>query len=424
MLDIRWIRENPEEFDAALKMRGMAAMAAGLVDLDARRRAAQTELQEAQTRRNDASKQIGAAKASGGDADALIAEVASLKERMQTLEEDEGRVSAELDESLAAIPNIPAAGVPAGESEDDNVEVRTVGEPPGFDFEAQDHVAIGEKLGGMSFEDGAKLAGARFVVLSGPLARLDRAISAFMLDMHTREFGYTEVSPPVLVKDEALFGTGQLPKFAEDLYRTEDDFWLIPTAEVPLTNLVADEIIDEETLPLRFTALTPCFRSEAGAAGRDTRGMLRQHQFNKVELVSIVHPDQSEEEHERMTGAAEEVLKRLGLAYRVMVLSTGDLGFSARKTYDLEVWLPGQDTYREISSCSNCGDFQARRMRARYRPSASKGTQFVHTLNGSGLAVGRTLIAVLENYQQADGSVIVPEALRPYMDGCERLSPP
>jgi seryl-tRNA synthetase len=399
-------------------------MAAGLVDLDARRRAAQTELQEAQTRRNDASKQIGAAKASGGDADALIAEVASLKERMQTLEEDEGRVSAELDESLAAIPNIPAAGVPAGESEDDNVEVRTVGEPPGFDFEAQDHVAIGEKLGGMSFEDGAKLAGARFVVLSGPLARLDRAISAFMLDMHTREFGYTEVSPPVLVKDEALFGTGQLPKFAEDLYRTEDDFWLIPTAEVPLTNLVADEIIDEETLPLRFTALTPCFRSEAGAAGRDTRGMLRQHQFNKVELVSIVHPDQSEEEHERMTGAAEEVLKRLGLAYRVMVLSTGDLGFSARKTYDLEVWLPGQDTYREISSCSNCGDFQARRMRARYRPSASKGTQFVHTLNGSGLAVGRTLIAVLENYQQADGSVIVPEALRPYMDGCERLSPP
>lgn len=423
MLDIRWIRENPEEFDAALKMRGMAAMAAGLIDLDARRRAAQTELQEAQTRRNEASKQIGTAKASGGDADGLIAEVASLKERMQTLEEDEGRVSAELDDSLAAIPNIPAAGVPAGESEDDNVEVRTVGEPPGFDFEAQDHVAIGEKLGGMSFEKGAKLAGARFVVLSGPLARLDRALSAFMLDLHTREFGYTEVSPPVLVKDEALFGTGQLPKFAEDLYRTEDDFWLIPTAEVPLTNLVADEIIDEETLPLRFTALTPCFRSEAGAAGRDTRGMLRQHQFNKVELVSIVHPDQSEDEHERMTGAAEEVLKRLGLAYRVMVLSTGDMGFSARKTYDLEVWLPGQDTYREISSCSNCGDFQARRMRARYRPSASKGTQFVHTLNGSGLAVGRTLIAVLENYQQADGSVIVPEALRPYMDGCERLSP-
>ena len=423
MLDIRWIRENPEEFDAALKMRGIDPMASGLIDLDARRRAAQTELQEAQTRRNDASKQIGAAKASGGDADALIVEVASLKERMQTLEEDEGRAAAELDESLAAIPNIPADGVPAGESEDDNVEVRTVGEPPAFDFEAQDHVAIGEKLGGMSFEKGAKLAGSRFVVLSGALARLDRALSAFMLDLHTREFGYTEVNPPVLVKDQALFGTGQLPKFAEDLFRTTDGFWMIPTAEVPLTNLVAEEIMEEEALPLRFTALTPCFRSEAGAAGRDTRGMLRQHQFNKVELVSIVHPDQSADEHERMTGAAEEVLKRLGLAYRVMVLSTGDMGFSARKTYDLEVWLPGQNTYREISSCSNCGDFQARRMRARFRPSASKGTQFVHTLNGSGLAVGRTLIAVLENYQQADGSVIVPEALRPYMDGCERLTP-
>lgn len=423
MLDIRWIRENPEDFDAALKMRDMEPMAAGLIDLDAKRRAAQTELQEAQTRRNEASKQIGAAKASGGDADALIAEVAALKERMQILEEEEGQVSAQLDDALAAIPNIPAEGVPVGTSEDDNLEIRVVGEPPSFDFETQDHVAIGEKLGGMSFDKGAKLAGARFVVLSGALARLDRALSAFMLDIHTKEFGYTEVSPPVLVKDQALFGTGQLPKFSEDLFRTTDGFWMIPTAEVPLTNLVAEEILDEDALPVRFTALTPCFRSEAGAAGRDTRGMLRQHQFNKVELVSIVHPEQSADEHERMTGAAEEVLKRLGLAYRVMVLSTGDMGFSARKTYDLEVWLPGQNTYREISSCSNCGDFQARRMRARFRPSATKGTQFVHTLNGSGLAVGRTLIAVLENYQQADGSVIVPEALRPYMDGCDRLAP-
>jgi seryl-tRNA synthetase len=423
MLDIRWIRENPETFDAALKMRGMDAMAAGLIDLDARRRAAQTELQEAQTRRNEASKQIGAAKASGGDADALIAEVAALKERMQTLEVEEGKTSEELDTLLSAIPNIPDDGVPVGTSEDDNVELRIVGDPPVFDFEALDHVAIGERLGGMSFEHGAKLAGARFVVLSGSLARLDRALSAFMLDLHTKEFGYTEVSPPVLVKDDALFGTGQLPKFAEDLFRTSDGLWLIPTAEVPLTNLVAGEILDEDMLPLRFTALTPCFRSEAGAAGRDTRGMLRQHQFNKVEMVSIVHPDHAAEEHERMTGAAEEVLKRLGLAYRVMVLSTGDMGFSARKTYDLEVWLPGQNTYREISSCSNCGEFQARRMRARFRPAASKGTQFVHTLNGSGLAVGRTLIAVLENYQQADGSVVVPEALRPYMDGCDRLAP-
>jgi len=423
MLDIRWIRDNPDAFDAALKTRGMGPMATTLIDLDSRRRAAQTYLQEAQTRRNEASKQIGAAKSSGGNANELIAEVAGLKDRMQTLEGQEQDCSEKLQTILSAVPNVPKEDVPEGEDEDSNVELRLIGTPPSFEFEALDHVAIGEILGGMSFEKAARLSGARFVVLSGQLARLDRAIGAFMLDLHTKEFGYTEVNPPVLVRGEALYGTGQLPKFGEDLFRTKDDFWLIPTAEVPLTNLVAEEILDEEDLPLRFTALTPCFRSEAGAAGRDTRGMLRQHQFNKVELVSIVHPDQSEAEHERMTTAAEEVLKRLGLAYRVMVLSTGDMGFSAQKTYDLEVWMPGQQTYREISSCSTCGDFQARRMRARFRSAGGKGTQFVHTLNGSGLAVGRTLIAVLENYQQADGSVTVPEALRPYMDGRERLGP-
>ena len=423
MLDIRWIRDNPDAFDAALKTRGMDPMATILIDLDARRRAAQTYLQEAQTRRNEASKQISAAKSSGGDAKELIAEVAALKDRMKTLEGQEQDCSEQLQSILSAVPNVPNEDVPEGEDEDSNVELRLIGTPPSFEFEALDHVAIGEILGGMSFEKAARLSGARFVVLSGQLARLDRAIGAFMLDLHTKEFGYTEVTPPVLVRGEALYGTGQLPKFGEDLFRTKEDFWLIPTAEVPLTNLVAEEILDEEDLPLRFTALTPCFRSEAGAAGRDTRGMLRQHQFNKVELVSIVHPDQSEAEHERMTTAAEEVLKRLGLAYRVMVLSTGDMGFSARKTYDLEVWMPGQQTYREISSCSTCGDFQARRMRARFRSAGEKGTQFVHTLNGSGLAVGRTLIAVLENYQQADGSVTVPEALRPYMDGREWLDP-
>jgi len=423
MLDIRWIRDNPDAFDAALKTRGMDPMATTLIDLDARRRAAQTYLQEAQTRRNEASKQIGAAKSSGGDAKELIAEVTALKDSMQTLEGQEQDCSEQLQTILSAVPNVPNEDVPEGEDEDSNVELRLIGTPPSFEFEALDHVAIGEILGGMSFEKAARLSGARFVVLSGQLARLDRAIGAFMLDLHTKEFGYTEVTPPVLVCGEALYGTGQLPKFGEDLFRTKEDFWLIPTAEVPLTNLVAEEILDEEDLPLRFTALTPCFRSEAGAAGRDTRGMLRQHQFNKVELVSIVHPDQSEAEHERMTTAAEEVLKRLGLAYRVMVLSTGDMGFSARKTYDLEVWMPGQQTYREISSCSTCGDFQARRMRARFRPAGEKGTQFVHTLNGSGLAVGRTLIAVLENYQQEDGSVTVPEALRPYMDGREWLDP-
>jgi len=423
MHDIRWIRDNADVFDKALTTRGADALSGSLIALDSRRRAVTTELQNAQKRRNEASKQIGAAKSRGEDAELLIQEVADIKDRMQVLEDEERTLNEELNESLSGIPNLPLEDVPVGEDEDANVEVRRVGAPPVFDFEPKDHVEIGETLGGISFDKASKLSGSRFVVLSGQIARLERALGAFMLDLHTAEFGYTEISPPILVRSEALFGTGQLPKFAEDLFRTENDFWLIPTAEVPLTNLSGGDIIDEVQLPIRVTALTPCFRSEAGAAGRDTRGMLRQHQFNKVELVSLVHPDQSEDEHQRMTGAAEEVLKRLGLAYRVMVLSTGDMGFSARKTYDLEVWLPGQNTYREISSCSNCGDFQARRMRTRFRPEGGKGTEFIHTLNGSGVALGRCLIAVLENYQQADRSVVVPEALRPYMDGRDRLTP-
>ncbi len=421
MHDIRWIRDNAEAFDEALAVRGSDPQAAALVALDEDRRAVTTELQQAQTRRNEASKLIGQAKSKGEDADGLIAEVGALKARMQTLEAREGEISDTLNDRLSGIPNLPAVDVPPGKDEADNVEIRRVGEPPVFGFEPKDHVDLGEALGGISFERASKLSGARFVVLSGQIARLERALGAFMLDLHTQEFGYTEIAPPVLVRSEALYGTGQLPKFAEDLFHMENDFWLIPTAEVPLTNLVAGEILEESALPVRVTALTNCFRSEAGASGRDTRGMLRQHQFNKVELVSIVHPDESEKEHERMTGAAEEVLKRLGLAYRVMLLSTGDMGFSARKTYDLEVWLPGQNAYREISSCSNCGDFQARRMRTRFRPGEGKGTEFVHTLNGSGIAVGRCLIAVLENYQQSDGSIVVPEALRPYLGGRERL---
>lgn len=423
MQDIRWIRENPEAFDDGLARRGIEPLAASCLKLDAERRASQTELQDLQTRRNEASKSIGAAKSRGEDAAELIAEVAGIKGRMQSIEDTERRASDQLEELLSGTPNHPADDVPNGEDESANVELRRVGDPPEFDFQPVDHVTIGERLGGMNFERASKLSGSRFVILTGGLARLERALSSFMLDLQTGEFGYTEVSPPVLVKSEALFGTGQLPKFSEDLFRTTDDLWLIPTAEVPLTNMVAGRILDQSDLPIRVTALTPCFRSEAGAAGKDTRGMLRQHQFNKVELVSITHPDQADAEHERMTGAAEEVLKRLGLAYRVIVLCTGDLGFAARKTYDLEVWLPGQDTYREISSCSNCGDFQARRMRARFRPADEKGTRFVHTLNGSAIAVGRCLIAVLENYQQEDGSVVIPDILQPYMNGQDRLLP-
>jgi seryl-tRNA synthetase len=423
MHDLRWVREHPEEFDRGLGRRGAAPLSVQILDLDKRRRAVQTRLQEMQSRRNAASKEIGAVKSKGGDAAALMDEVNRIKDEMPKAEAEEKSLGGELDALLATIPNIPGADVPDGNDETANVEIRKVGTPAPRNFKPLDHVEIGEKLGLMDFERAAKISGSRFVVLTGALARLERAISAFMLDLHTTQFGYTETSPPLLVNDGTAYGTGQLPKFKDDLFRA-GEFWLIPTAEVPLTNLVAGEILDEDALPKRFTAHTACFRSEAGAAGKDTRGMLRQHQFYKVELVSIVHPDQSSAEHERMTGAAEEVLKRLNLPYRVMTLCTGDMGFSAQKTYDIEVWLPGQDRYREISSCSNCGEFQARRMNARFRPKGEKGTRFVHTLNGSGLAVGRTLIAVLENYQEADGSVVIPEALRPYMGGMQRISRP
>lgn len=420
MHDIRWIRDNADSFDAGLSRRGLDATAAVILDLDARHREAQTKLQEAKNRRNEASKNIGAAKKRGEDTTELVGEVGQFKELIREGEEVERRLGAEVEALLSPLPNLPAPDVPDGLDEAANVEVRRVGEPPDFDFDVRDHVDIGEGLGMMDFEAAARISGARFVVLKKDLARLERALSNFMLDIQTEEFGFQETKPPSLVRDSAAFGTGQLPKFAEDLFHTDDGYWLIPTAEVPLTNLVREKIITESELPIRRTAYTSCYRSEAGAAGKDTRGMIRQHEFTKVEMVSIAHPDCSDGELEFMTGCAEEVLKRLGLTYRVIVLSCGDMGFAARKTYDLEVWLPGQDTFREISSCSNCGDFQARRMQARFRPKGeAKGTRFVHTLNGSGLAVGRALIAVLENYQQADGSVIIPEALRPYMSGKE-----
>ena len=419
MFDPRWIRENPHAFDDGLRKRELAPQAAEIIELDANRRAALTSLQEIQTRRNEASKLIGAAKSKGEDATDLIAEVARLKDDLQAAEKSVREISNALDRLLEGIPNLPDDTVPVGPDETTNEEIRQHGEKPQHGFPVREHFDIGEALGMMDFERAANLSGSRFVILRGPLARLERALATFMLDLHTQEFGYTEVSPPVLVRDATLFGTGQLPKFGDDLFHTEDGYWLIPTAEVPLTNLVAGEILSETDLPLRFTAHTGCFRSEAGAAGKDTRGMLRQHQFYKVELVSITHPERSDEELERMTACAEEVLKRLGLHYRVVVLSSADMGFAARKTYDIEAWLPGQERYREISSCSNCGEFQARRMTARYRPTAEKGTRFVHTLNGSGLAVGRTLIALLETYQQGNGSIVLPAALRPYMGGIE-----
>jgi seryl-tRNA synthetase len=419
MFDLKFIRETPDLFDRGLARRGVAGLSAAILARDAENRSLITRLQDAQARRNAVSKEIGAAKAKGGDAQSLIDEMAALKTDIQEGEERQRQLEAELTEMLAAIPNLPADDVPAGVDESANVLVRTVGEPPRSNFAPRDHVDLGEALGLMDFATAARMSGARFVVTTGLLARMERALAAFMLDLHTVEFGYTEVNPPLLVRDNALFGTGQLPKFGEDLFRTTNDYWLLPTAEVALTNLVREEILEAATLPRRYTALTPCFRSEAGAAGKDTRGMVRQHQFNKVDLVSITTPDQSDAEQERMLACAEEVLKRLGLAYRVMKLCAGDMGFSARRTYDIEVWLPGQDTYREISSVSTCGDFQARRMKARYRPQDGKGTAYVHTLNGSGLAVGRTLVAVMENYQQADGSITVPEALRPYMGGVD-----
>ncbi|WP_374656203.1 serine--tRNA ligase [Dongia sp.] len=419
MFDPKWIRDNADAFDAGRARRGLAPLAATVIELDTKRRATQTAWQEMQAKRNDLSKQVGQLKAKGGDASTAMAEVASLKDRMAAAEVEEQKAAAELDALLAQQPNLPVADVPDGADEKSNRVEREVGHRRNFAFAPKQHFELGEALGLMDFAAAAKISGARFVVLKGALARLERALGQFMLDMHTGEHGYTEVNPPFLVRDVALYGTGNLPKFAEDLFKTEQGHYLIPTSEVPLTNLVAGEIVDEARLPLRFTALTPCFRSEAGAAGRDTRGMIRQHQFLKVEMVSIAHPDESDAEHQRMTKCAENVLSKLGLPYRVMTLSTGDMGFSSQKTHDIEVWLPGQGMYREISSCSNCGEFQARRMKARCRRAGEKGTRFVHTLNGSGVAVGRALIAVVENYQQEDGSILVPDALRPYMNGIE-----
>ena len=424
MLDIKWIRENSDKLDEALARRGAASMAPELVRRDEERRAHLKALQDWQSQRNEGSKEIGKAKASGdaARADEVMRTVADLKTRIQDGERREREIDAELTSLVATIPNVPLDEVPVGADENDNVEVRRVGQKPSFAFAPREHFELGEALGLMDFDRASRMSGARFTVLRGALARLERALGQFMVDTHTREFGYEEVSPPLLVRDDALFGTGQLPKFAEDLFRTTDGRWMIPTAEVSLTNLVREEVLDEAVLPLRFTALTPSFRSEAGSAGRDTRGMLRQHQFYKAELVSVTTPDQSLAEHERMTRAAETVLERLGLHFRTVMLCTGDMGFSSQKTYDIEVWLPGQDTYREISSCSVCGDFQARRMNARYRPAGEKQSpRFVHTLNGSGTAVGRALIAVMENHQNQDGSITVPEVLRAYMGGTERI---
>ncbi|MBK6703840.1 MAG: serine--tRNA ligase [Caulobacteraceae bacterium] len=470
MHDIRAIRENPDLYDAAWARRGLPPMAKKIIETDAKLRTASTAKQEAEAQRNAASKAIGAAKAKKDEAEAarLMEQVAALKTRIEETSVDETKWQKERDDLLASIPNLPAVDTPDGADEHGNIEVRrwyiqTGAAPPALDLTA-DHVTLGEALGMMDFEAAARLSGARFVVLRGQLARLERALAAFMLDIQTGEHGYTEVNPPLLVKDHVMFGTGQLPKFVDDQFTaartvsrqellnealarfddefekrggnvkptqllneiletapTREDFWLIPTAEVALTNLVREQILDEAPLPLRMTADTLCFRAEAGAAGKDTRGMIRQHQFRKVEMVSITTPEQSDEEHERMVRCAEEILKRLELPFRTMLLCTGDMGFTARKTYDLEVWLPSQGKYREISSCSNCGDFQARRMNARFRNKEGK-TEFVHTLNGSGLAVGRTLVAVLENYQQADGAIKVPAALVPYMGGVEFIA--
>ena len=424
MHDIAYIRSNPQEFDAALARRGAEPVADRIIALDAQKREATTKVQQAQSRRNEASKAIGQAMGQGDKdkAEALKAEVAEIKASMPEWEEAERAAAAELDHLLATLPNLPAADVPDGVDESDNVEMAQWGEKRSFDFEPREHADIGPALG-MDFETGAKLSGARFTFLRGDVARLHRALAQFMLDKQTRENGYTECNPPVLVGDDAMYGTDKLPKFAEDSFRTTDDRWLVPTSEVPLTYSVAGDILSDLAQPIRLTAHTLCFRSEAGSAGRDTRGFIRQHQFEKVEMVSICRPEDSEAEHERMTRCAESILEALELPYRRMLLCTGDMGFGAHKTYDLEVWLPGQGAYREISSCSNTGDFQARRMNARYRPEGEKKTAFVYTLNGSGLAVGRTLVAVMENYQQADGSVAVPEALAPYMGGVTKLEP-
>lgn len=422
MHDLKYIRDNPEEFDAALIRRGNPAVSQSILALDENRRAILTEMQNAQARRNDVSKAIGAAMGKGdtATAQALKVEVGQLKDTLPLLEERERAAGIELDALLAGLPNLPASDTPDGANETDNVEIGRWGAPRNFDFEPKDHADIGPALG-LDFETGVAISGARFTFMRGQMARLNRALGQFMLDFQTGQRGYIECATPYLVRQESLFGTGQLPKFAEDNFQTTDGRWLIPTAEVSLTNSVREQILDESALPIRLTALTPCFRSEAGAAGRDTKGLIRQHQFEKVELVSIVRPEDSDAEHERMVESAEGILQALELPYRKMLLCTGDMGASARRTYDLEVWLPGQGLYREISSCSNCGDWQARRMNTRFRPVEGKGNVFIHTLNGSGLAVGRTLVAVLENYQQADGSVHIPDALLPYMGGLKKL---
>jgi seryl-tRNA synthetase len=422
MYDIKWIREHPDAFDRGLKRRGLEPLSKTLIALDEKRRAAITKFEQAQARRNAASKEIGDAKKAKDDAKAnkLMAEVNDLKVSLPALEEEQKSLAGELDKELAQIPNAPLDDVPDGADASGNVERHVVGKKRAYAFKPKQHFELGEALGMMDFELAAKLSGARFVVLQKGLARLERALGQFMLDVHTgKEHGYTEVNPPILVRDDVMFGTAQLPKFSEDQFRTTNDFWLIPTAEVPLTNLVRESIVEESALPMRLTACTPCFRAEAGAAGKDTRGMIRQHQFTKVELVSITTPDKSKEEHERMLACAEEVLKKLDLHYRVVTLCTGDMGFAAQKTYDIEVWLPGQNAYREISSCSVCGEFQARRMNARYR--SKDGVRHVHTLNGSGVAVGRALIAVMETYQDDKGAIVVPEALKPYMSGITRI---
>lgn len=418
MHDIKWIRENAAAFDEAMKKRGLAPQSPELLKLDEEKRKLQTKIEELRSNANKHAREIGIAKSKGDNVTAkkLLEDQGVVGSEVQMFEKEFAAIEENLSFILHRLPNIPADDVLVGKDETSNKEIRQNGVKKNIS-NPKEHFELGEKLGLMDFELSSKIAGARFVVLKGQLARLERALASFMLDIHTKEFGYTEVAPPYLVKDNAMFGTGQLPKFGEDLFKTTTGHWLIPTAEVSLTNLVNDEIVNEADLPLRFAAYTPCFRSEAGSAGKDTRGMIRQHQFSKVELVSIVHPDKSVEEHERMTNCAEEILKRLGLHYRVMLLCTGDMGFSAKKTYDIEVWLPGQNAYREISSCSNCGDFQARRMKARFKSAGGKGTQFVHTLNGSGLPIGRTIVAILENYQQEGGSIAIPEVLQPYMDG-------
>lgn len=422
MHDLKSLRENPASYDQNWARRGLAPQTPAILELDEKRRKLQTELQTAQNRRNEASKEIGSVKSKGGDAADLMAEVAALKDRMADLEAQEQDAATALNDLLSALPNMLADDVPDGADENDNVEVRRFGEPKTGNNAALDHVAIGENLGMMDFEAAARVAGARFVVNKAGIARLQRALAQFMLDTHTTEHGYTEVDPPLLVSTDVMYGTTQLPKFREDQFETTDGRWLVPTAEVVLTNLVREQILDDSDLPLRYTAMTPCFRKEAGSAGRDTRGIIRQHQFYKVEMVSIVRPEESEAEHQRMVNCAENILKKLDLPFRTIVLCAGDIGFASRKTYDLEVWVPSQNKYREISSCSNCGDIQSRRMKARFKRPGAKDTEFVHTLNGSGLAVGRTLVAVMENYYDpTDGGIFVPEVLKPYMGGVSKI---